>query len=511
MVNSNAFSLRFLNAVERAGNKLPHPTLLFVYLCLLITVLSAIASWAGLQASHPLSGDILQSRSLISGEGLRWIFTHTVSNFVGFAPVGTVLVAMLGIGIAEHSGLLAAVLTRVVSTTKGWALSASVVFAGVLSSLGADSGYVVLVPLAGMAFASAGRNPLAGIAAAFAGVSGGYSANLAIGPLDAILAGLSTESVRLVAPEVTVATSGNYYFMLASTVLITVLGTLATQRWVEPKLSASPPPKPTTEPASKTEQSDSPQESAQLRGVLIYSLIFLGLLLYWTVPSAGILRNPETGGLLQSPLLSGIVTLIAVYAAGAGIVFGYSNGRYRKADHWIAGMEHSMQTMASYLVLMFFAAQFVNYFAWSGLGAVLAVKGADLLTSLDLPGTGLLLGFILICAFINLLIGSASAKWALLAPVFVPMFYLLGVSPEATQLAYRIGDSSTNIITPLMPYFGVVVAFAQRYDKNLGVGTLMAMMLPYSLLFLIGWSIMLLLWMVSGLPIGPAGAGFLVH
>lgn len=509
MVKSDAFSLRFLNAVERAGNKLPHPTLLFVYLCLLVALISAIASWAGLQASHPLSKDILESRSLISGEGLRWILTHTVSNFVGFAPVGTVLVAMLGIGIAEHSGLLAAVLSRVVSNAKGWALSASVVFAGVLSSLGADSGYVVLVPLAGMAFASAGRNPLAGIAAAFAGVSGGYSANLAIGPLDAILAGLSTESVRLVAPDLSVNSSGNYYFMLASTVLITVLGTLATERWVEPKLSASVPKKPELDPVPN--QNESTQEPAQFRGVLIYSLIFVGLMLYWVMPSAGILRNQVTGSLIQSPFLSGIVTLIAVYAAGAGIVFGYANGRYQKADHWIEGMEQSMHTMASYLVLMFFAAQFVNYFAWSGLGAVLAVKGANLLTSLDLPGTGLLLGFILICAFINLLIGSASAKWALLAPVFVPMFYLLGISPEATQLAYRIGDSSTNIITPLMPYFGVVVAFAQRYDKQLGVGTLMAMMLPYSLLFLFGWSVMLILWMVSGLPIGPAGAGFVVQ
>ena len=488
--------------MERAGNRLPHPTLLFVYLCLLIVLLSALSHWLGLAAQHPVTGETLQSQSLLSGSGLRWMLTNTVSNFVGFAPVGTVLVAMLGIGVAEHSGLLAAVLSRVVAAANGWALSASIVFAGVLSSLGADSGYVVLVPLAGMAFASAGRNPLAGIAAAFAGVSGGYSANLAIGPLDAILAGLSTESVQLVAAEVSVNSSDNYYFMLASTVLITVLGTLATERWVEPKLSPHSRP----EPAKPAPAESSGQ--ARFGGVLLYSLIFMAAVLVASVPAEGALRNPDTGGLIQSPLLSGIVTLIAVYAAGAGMVFGYNNGRYRKADDWIAGMEDSMKTMASYLVLMFFAAQFVNYFAWSGLGAILAIKGANLLTSVALPSTGLLLGFILVCAFINLLIGSASAKWALLAPVFVPMLYLLGVAPEATQLAYRIGDSSTNIITPLMPYFGVVVAFAQRYDKNLGVGTLMAMMLPYSILFLVGWSIMLLLWMWSGLPIGPAGAGF---
>ena len=443
----------------------------------------------------------MESRSLLSDEGLRWMLTHTVSNFVSFAPVGTVLVAMMGIGVAEHSGLLAAVLSRVVAAANGWALSAAIVFAGVLSSLGADSGYVVLVPLAGMAFASAGRHPLAGIAAAFAGVSGGYSANLAIGPLDAILAGLSTESVQLVSAGVSVNSSDNYYFMLASTLLITVLGTLATERWVEPKLTANAQSN-TVIPEAES------AETANFRGVVIYSLLFMVAILFAAVPADGLLRNPDTGSLIQSPLLSGIVTLIAVYAAGAGIVFGYGNARYKQSDDWIAGMETSMQSMASYLVLMFFAAQFVNYFAWSGLGAILAIKGANLLTSVDLSGTGLLLGFIVVCAFINLLIGSASAKWALLAPVFVPMFYLLGISPEATQLAYRIGDSSTNIITPLMPYFGVVVAFAQRYDKHLGVGTLMAMMLPYSIVFLAGWSIMLLLWMWLGLPIGPAGAGF---
>lgn len=493
-----------LNAVERAGNKLPHPTLLFVYLCLLIVLLSALAALAGVQAQHPATDEILHSRSLMSGDGLRWILTHTVDNFVGFAPVGTVLVAILGIGLAEHSGLLGALLRRAVRGARGWGLSAAIVFAGVLSSLGADSGYVVLVPLAGMAFAAAGRHPLAGIAAAFAGVSGGYSANLAIGPLDAILAGLSSEAVALVADQVSVGASDNYYFMLASTLLITALGTLATERWVEPRLQAS---------AGQSQLADPVEEETEQErfgAVLIYSLLFAGLLLWATVPADAVLRNPETGSLIGSPLLSGIVTLIAVYAAGAGIIFGYANGRYRSGDDWIGGMEQSMATMATYLVLMFFAAQFVNYFAWTGLGAIVAIKGANLLTSIELPATILLLSFIAICALINLLIGSASAKWALLAPVFVPMFYLLGIAPEATQLAYRIGDSSTNIITPLMPYFGVVVAFAQRYDKHLGVGTLMAMMLPYSLLFLVGWCLMLVGWMLLGLPLGPAGAGFFV-
>ncbi len=501
MSYSQSFLLRTLNRIERVGNRLPHPTALFVYLCIFIIALSWLSAMAQVSALHPGTGEELAARSLLSGEGLRWMLTNTVSNFINFAPVGTVLIAILGIGLAEHSGLLGALLQRVVRVAKGSALTASIVFAGVLSSLGADSGYVVLVPLAGLAFASAGRHPLAGIAAAFAGVSGGYSANLAIGPLDAILAGLSSEAVQLVAED-TVASSDNYYFMLASTVLITLLGTLVSQRWVEPRLPAWQGDTGPTE--NQTEDTPS------FRWLRWYCGLFLLALLWATLPDDALLRHQQTGSLIGSPLLSGIVTLIALFAAGAGIVFGYENRRYRRADDWIAGMEQSMASMASYLVLMFFAAQFVNYFAWSGLGAIAAIKGAALLATLNLPAAPLLLCFILLCALINLVIGSASAKWALLAPVFVPMLYLLGISPEGTQLAYRIGDSSTNIITPLMPYFGVVVAFAQRYDKDLGIGTLMAMMVPYSVAFLLGWSIMLVLWMGLGWPIGPGGAEFLV-
>lgn len=490
-----------LNALERTGNRLPHPTLLFIYLCGLIIVLSAVLAALGVQADHPANGATLTTQSLLSGDGIRWILTHTVDNFVSFAPVGTVLVAILGIGLAEHSGLLGALLQGLVARARGNLLTAGIVFAGVLSSLGADSGYVVLVPLAGFAFASAGRHPLAGIAAAFAGVSGGYSANLAIGPLDAILAGLSTEAVKLVA-DAQVTSSDNYYFMLASTLLITVLGTLATHRWVEPRLGRY-------QPADIVTATDTQSKAAvSYRWTLIVGVAWTGLLLAATLPEAGLLRNPENGSLIGSPFLSGIVTLIAVTVATASIAFGIENGRYRSANDWIEGMEQSIASMASYLVLMFFAAQFVNYFAWSGMGAIAAVKGANLLSALQLPPALLLIAFILLCAGINLLIGSASAKWALLAPVFVPMLYLLGISPEAAQLAYRIGDSSTNIITPLMPYFGVVVAFAQRYDKSLGIGTLMAMMLPYSLLFLAGWTTMLLIWMGLGWPLGPGGAGF---
>ena len=483
---------------------MPHPTWLFVYLCGLVLLASLVAAMAGLAAEHPVTGELLGAKNLLSGEGLRWILQNTVTNFTQFAPVGTVLVAIMGIGIAEHSGLLSVLLKLLVTKAPDRLLTFVVVLAGVLSSLAADAGYVVLIPLAGMVFASAGRPPLAGIAAAFAGVSGGFSANLMIGPLDAIMAGISTEAVKFVAKGYQVNAAGNYYFIVASTLLIATLGTWVTEKIVLPRLAK--------QNASMPENEDQPStgitalQLRALRWVGLFSLGFVVLLAICLVPESGVLRDPETAGILKSPFIGGIVTVIAVYAALCGILFGRISGTFAGHREIVSGMEKSMATMAGYLVLMFFAAQFVNYFAWTDLGAICAILGAKLLASLGMNALITLFIFILLSALLNLLIGSASAKWALLAPIFVPMFFLLGISPEATQMAYRIGDSTTNIITPLMPYFGVVVAFAQRYDRDVGIGTLMAMMLPYSVFFLIGWSVLLGLWGLAGLPLGP-GAG----
>jgi aminobenzoyl-glutamate transport protein len=482
--------------IEQLGNRLPHPTLLFVWLCLLIPIMSALCSYWGLSALHPITGEKITATNLISPAGLHLVLERTVTNFTQFAPVGTVLVAIMGIGIAEHSGLISATLRAMILKAPQRLLTFLVVLAGVLSSLAADSGYVVLIPLAGLLFHAMGRSPLAGIAAAFAGVSGGFSANLLIGPLDAILAGLSTEAAALVDNAYEVSAAGNYYFIIASTFLVAAIGTWVTEKIVLPRAgdinSDAPPPDPV-----------SPSEKRGLMAVGLLTLGFIVVLLWGLIPEAGVLRNPDSGDILRSPFISGIVTIIAFYAALSGLVFGRVSGSYRHGHEPIEGMEASMATMASYLVLMFFASQFINYFAWSQLGIISAIKGAELIQSLN-PGTTLLLiSFVLFSAIINLLIGSASAKWALLAPIFVPMLFLAGISPEATQVAYRIGDSSTNIITPLMPYFGVVVAFAQRYDKSIGIGTIIATMLPYSIALLVGWSLLLALWIFCDIPLGP--------
>lgn len=500
----NGFIQRQLLSIERFGNRLPHPTLLFVYLCAIVLVISFLGWITNLRAIHPLTDESIYAKSLLSGDGLRYILTSAVTNFTDFAPVGSVLVAILGIGVAEHSGLLKALLSATITKAPERLLTFLVVFAGILSSLAMDTGYVVLIPLAGMLFATANRNPIAGIAAAFAGVSGGFSANLLIGPLDAILAGLSTEAAVLVAPGYEVTAAGNYYFILVSTFFIAVIGTLVTEKWVAPLLGDYQ--------GQHREKIDKAtyEEQKGLKAVAIFSLIFAVLLLASVLPAEGILHNQETGSILRSPFISGIVMIIAIYAALAGFIFGKYSGNYEQPSRdMVTGMEASMATMASYLVLMFFAAQFVNWFGWSQLGIITAISGAELLQALNPNATVLLVCFVVLSAFINLLIGSASAKWALLAPIFVPMLLLSGISPEATQVAYRIGDSSTNIITPLMPYFGVVVVFIQKYDKEAGIGTLLAAMLPYSLMFLISWSILLAIWIMLGIPLGPDAAALI--
>ena len=490
-----------LDVIERAGNRLPNPTILFIVLCFIILCLSALAAMLSLQAVHPVNGTTIQAINLISVAGLHRILSESVTNFTSFAPVGTVLVAIMGIGVAEHSGLLNTLLRATVLRTPRQLLTFTVILAGVLSSLAADTGYVVLIPLAALIFVSAGRNPLVGITAAFAGVSGGFSANLIIGPLDALLAGISTEAAGLIEEGYNVNAAGNYYILVVSTLIVTLAGTWVTEKIISPRLPAEKQQKPELESISETDM-------LGIKAVMLFTLLFICLLLVGLIPDDGILRDQETGSVLRSPFISGIVTIIAIYAALAGILFGRVSGRYKRSSEFVEGMERHMATMAAYLVLMFFAAQFVSYFSWSNLGSIIAIQGASVLQALQVNSAFLLLAFIVLAAFINLFIGSASAKWALIAPVFVPMFLLSGISPEATQMAYRIGDSTTNIITPLMPYFGVVVAFAQQYRKDIGIGTIIALMLPYSIAFLVSWSLLLLIWILLGWPLGPGAPIF---
>ena len=491
---------RFLSAVEKAGNALPNPVLLFAGMAALVVIASWVGSLAGLSAVHPGTGKTVEVVNLASVEGLHRILTEMVRNFTNFAPLGTVLVAMLGLGIAESSGFIGAALRLVVLSAPRRLLTLVVVFAGVMSNAASEVGYVLLIPLAGILFLAVGRHPLAGLAAAFAGVSGGYSANLLLGTIDPLLAGLTQEAAHIVDPSYQVSPAANYYFLAVSTFLIAGLGTLVTERIVEPRLGRW---------SGTGEAGVEPLSAADRRGLrwaaLAAGLLAL-LLAVGTVPAGGFLRDPATGSLLHSPFMSGIVALIFIGAVVVGVAYGLGAGTVRTTRDVVTGMGKAMETLGGYIVLVFFAAQFVAYFNWTNLGLVVAIDGARLLGALDLGATPLMLAFVVLTAAINLVMGSASAKWAIVAPVFVPMFMLLGTTPELTQAAYRVGDSVTNVISPMMAYFPLIVTFFQRYDPKAGLGTVIAAMLPYSVVFLFGWSALLALWILLGLPVGP-GAG----
>lgn len=604
------FFNRFLAIVERLGNGLPHPVTMFALFALATILLSGLGGWFDWQVADPrpvgapgrAADGMIRITSLMSGDGFRRIIENLVKNFVEFAPLGTVLVALLGVGIAEHSGLFSAAIRAVILGAPKTLVTAVLVFAGIMSNAASEVGYVVLVPLGAAIFYSLGRHPLAGLAAAFAGVSGGYSANLLIGTVDPLLAGITQEAARIFDPRYEVHPAVNWYFMAASVPLVTLLGTWVTAKIVEPRLGKFDPQSASSELDSSIVMQ--PLEPLERKGLfwaaLSASLLSLGLVYLagpifgtstelfkdpaqkgkgpnwqqvcgwneaelnqqlqltevereknraageqllaeakvagqdlktvklpafptttyaipaksgwqgeWNarllgLPGYGVLRDPATGDLLRSPLLKGVVAIIFVFFLIPGYVYGYVVGKLRSDKDLINAMSKTMSTMGLYIVLTFFAAQFVKFFEWSNLGTMLAVVGAEGIRAIGLDNPLVFIPFILLCAVINLLMGSASAKWAVTAPIFVPMLMLVGYSPELIQNAYRIGDSVTNVITPMMSYFGMIYAFAAKYQKDLGMGTLISLMLPFSLVFLIGWTAFFYLWVfLLDFPIGP--------
>jgi aminobenzoyl-glutamate transport protein len=507
------FFARFLRFVEWLGNLLPHPVTLFAIFTVGVLLLSGLAGALGWSVPDPRpegargrsANGLIEAVSLLDGNGLRMIVENLVGNFVNFAPLGTVLVAMLGVGVAEKSGLLSAGIRALVLRAPARLLTVAIVFTGVMSNTASEAGYVILVPLAGVIFLAVGRHPIAGMAAAFAGVSGGYSANLLVGTIDPLLAGITQEAAQLLDPGYSVHPAVNYYFMAVSTFLITGLGAWVTDRIVEPQLGRYDASR--AEPGVADQLSMEPLSREEKRGLLWAALSVFAvcaLLALAVIPEGGVLRNPETGEVLNSPFLRGMVALIFAFFLVPAIVYGRVVGTMKSDRDVIDGMSSAMSGLGLYIVIVFFAAQFVAFFGWTNLGGIVAVKGADFLTAMGMTGPLVFIPFILLCGFINLMIGSASAKWAIVAPVFIPMLMLLGYSPELTQAAYRVGDSVTNIITPMMSYFGLILAFAARFDRKLGIGTIIATMLPYTLVFLVGWTVLFYLWVFAlGLPVGP--------
>jgi aminobenzoyl-glutamate transport protein len=505
---------RFLKVVEALGNALPHPVTLFALFALGVILLSGLLGWLDVSVPDPrpvgakgrADNGLIEVVSLLNADGFRMIVLNLVTNFTGFVPLGTVLVALLGVGVAERSGLLTAIIRSIVLNASPKTVTVAIVFAGVISNTASEMGYVVLVPLAAIVYMTLGRHPLAGLAAAFAGVSGGYSANLLLGTVDPLLAGITEEAARLIDPGYVVDASANWFFMIGSTFLVTAVASIVSLKIVEPTLGTYDPTQAGLDEADRHRLDPlSAQEKKALRAAGLAALLMAIGIALLVVPEGAVLRNPETGLIKGSPFLKGIVALIFVFFLVPGVVYGRVIGTMRSDRDVINAMADAMSTLGLYIVLVFFAAQFVKFFAWTNLGAITAVTGASFLQGIGLTGPLVFFFFILICAFVNLMLGSASAQWAVTAPIFVPMLMILGYAPEVIQAAYRIGDSSTNIITPMMSYFGLIMAFAAKFVPKAGVGTLIAMMLPYSVSFLILWSAFFFLWVfVLGLPVGPS-------
>ncbi|MDH3585664.1 MAG: AbgT family transporter [Gammaproteobacteria bacterium] len=496
---------RILRNVERVGNALPDPAVLFIALLFVVWIMSWLLSYVTFDVFHPATGDRILIINQLSGESFVQFMSTMVTRFVTFGPIGVVLVAMLGIGVAEHAGFIDTSIRALLNVTAKWLLTPMVIIVGIVSHAAVDAGYVLVIPLGGVIFYAAGRHPLAGIAAAFAGVSGGFSANFVPSSLDPLLQGLTQEGARLLDPDIAVNTLNNYFFTTASSILIVALGWWLTDRVVEPRLQGVEIDGDADDLPEMHELQDN--ERKGLRWSLTAMVLGLVILFISVYPDDSAWRDAE-GGIAtnNAPIMKSIVSLIFFLFIIPGIIYGKVSGSMRGTRDMIEGMTKAMHNMAYYIVIMFFIAQFVIAFSVSNLGTLLAISGAELLKAMGLPTAIMIVGIVLLTAFVNIFVGSASGKWGLLAPIFVPMLMTLGISPDLTQAAYRVGDSSTNIITPLMPYFPLVVIYCQRYVKNTGIGTLAAMMLPYSVWFLICWTVFLLVYYAIGLPLGFASS-----
>lgn len=493
---------RMLDGIEKAGNALPDATTLFFMFIGMLIVVSVIGAGLGWSAVNPGTGDTMAVKSLLAGENLRKLFEEMPKTLTSFAPLGTVLVMMLGTGIAEKSGYFSASLRGALGNASKGILTPMVVFLGCMSSIAVDAGYVVLVPLGAALFAAAGRHPIAGLAAAFAGVSGGFSANLFPSSLDALLLGITQEAARIVDPTWTYSITDNYYLIVAFTFLVTLVGWFVTDKIVEPRLGMW------SGHADRSELEKADLGKAEKSGVFwgtVWLIVPIVAVCLMALPG-GALRDVEAGETTMQqlgPFFTALVAALAIAFFLAGLAYGICTGRYKNDRDAVADVNSSMGEMGAYIVLAFAAAHFIAMFNWSGLGAVMAINGAEGIKALGLPAPVLFVVLILMTASINLLIGSASAKWGMLAPILVPMFMLMGYSPEAVTAAYRLGDSSTNIITPLMAYFPMALVFAQRYVKDFGIGSMVATMLPFSIGILLASTVLIAVWIGFGFDFGP--------
>jgi aminobenzoyl-glutamate transport protein len=502
--------------IERSGNRLPDPVFIFVWCIAAVVLISVIAALLGVSAQHPTQVDaagnavIVSAESLLSATNIQRLLVEMPGTFTSFHPLGYVLVVMLGAGVAERSGLFAAAMSGAIARAPKALLTPAVAFIGMMGNLATDAAYVVLIPLAGVIFAAAGRHPIAGIAAAFAGVSGGFSANLLPGQLDALLFGITEAAAETIMPGFDANIAGNAFFIIAMTFVFLPVIWYVTDKIIEPRLAPIMPGEMESSTAGVIKDPDSSLSETERKGLRRAGLACLGVILVWVYlcvgPGTPLIDESASPEARLNPLFQSLVAGFFILFLAAGWAYGSAAGSVGSHRDIVKMMSEAMGDLAYYLVLAFAAAHFVAMFNWSNLGLIFAINGAAFLEGSNLPDALLLAIIILFGSFVNLFVGSASAKWALLAPVLVPMLMLLGISPEMSTAAYRVGDGATNIITPLMPYFPLILVFCQRWQKDFGIGSLAATMLPYSILLLITGVTMTIIWVVLGIPLGPNAA-----
>jgi aminobenzoyl-glutamate transport protein len=498
----------FLDTIERVGNAVPHPAIIFLWLIALVIAVSAALAAFGVgvdyQRADPDTLEIAtvrtDVRSLLSADGIRFMITSPVANFLGFGAVGVIIVAMIGVGLAERSGLIATLVKQIVKVAPKSIFTFIVVMLGVVSSIAADAGYLVLVPLGAAAFHSLGRHPLAGLAAAFSGVAGVFLVNVFVTPTDALLVEMTNDAIRLADPAGGVTLVGNLYFMIASSIVMGIICTILTEKFVEPHLG------PYTGGAVLEGSPElTPEESRGLKyagRALLGFILVVGLL---TAPEGAVLRHPETGGIMSgSPFMSGLIVIISALFFTIGFAYGKGAGTVKTLTEAIGHVTASFAGLAGLIFLLLVIAQFIAFFNWTNIATVLAAELATLLEALPIGAAGYIVIFVVTVFVIDLLITGAVAKWAIFAPIFIPLFMRLGGDPDLVLAAYRVGDSPANVITPLNVYLGVMVGFAQKYVKDAGIGTIVALMLPYTLVMMVLWTGLLIAWNAFGLPLGPA-------
>lgn len=498
---------KLLDVVERMGNKVPHPAVLFFLLIAVVVVLSHVLYLIGTSVSyqrinpqmHETEFVTTNVNSLLSADGIRFIFTSVVPNFINFGPVGIILVAMIGVGLAERSGLIQALIRKIVAIAPGSAITAIIVTLGLLSSIASDAGYLVLIPLGAAAFHSIGRNPLAGLAAAFAGVAAAFGANFLVKPIDGILAEMTNDAIHMVDPTKSIDLTSNFYFGVASSVVLIVICTVVSTWIVEPILGKYQGDSPADD-----SQGLSANESKGLTYALFALIVFVVAISLLTLPTGAPLRNPETGAIVgRSPFMDALVFFIMLAFLVTGLAYGLGAKTITSAQNAIDAITKTLADLGPLMFLFFVISQFVAYFNYSNMGTVLAVTLADALKDANLSSVTLLLAFLLIGFLMSIPVPNILPKWAILAPVFVPLFLKLGIAPDVVLAAYRVSDSPPNVINPLLPHFALVVGFAQRWQKDAGVGTVVAMMLPYSAATFIAWTLLFFAWYLLGIPFGP--------